>query len=130
MIIRQNHKRDKILWKFGFSWWQRQKLKLWFHFMPHKTICLFKEHSWGDLYPIIVDGPLHLPPKEREWQMIALYNKCNRCAKTINFPFDEEEAKEYIQKEILNAEEEWNDFEVRKALENLSFAAVLFEKDE
>jgi hypothetical protein len=119
MIVRQNSKLDRILWRVGLSWWQRMRYKLWLHFLPYRIICLFRGHRWKEPWPIIDDGPIHLPPRDRYWRMLGLKSSCARCADSKNVPYTPEQEVAWIEEYTVDSEEEWADPEIRAALERL-----------
>jgi len=99
------------------SWLWRQKIRLWWHFLPHRCVCYVLGHEWADPEPALIDGPLHLPPREREWQMIGYQSQCDRCASIRNVPYGKTRELAETEKAILEAEEEWADPQTRAALE-------------
>lgn len=119
MIVRSKNKLDRILWHVGLSWFQRQRIKLWFHFLPKRVVCLFVRHQWGEPEPIVSDGPLHLPPSEREWFVHGIHAQCYRCAKIKSLAVYPDKFDEYIAPFMAESQAEWDDPETRAILEQL-----------
>jgi hypothetical protein len=119
MIVRSNSKLDRLLWHVGLSWFQRQRIRLWLHFLPKRIACAFDGHYWGKTEPVVSDGPLHLPPSEREWYVHALHTQCDRCAKIRSEEPDPDKFDEYIAHFLAESEEEWADPNTRATLEAL-----------
>jgi len=96
---------------------RKTKRKLWLHFLPHRCVCYVLGHRWADPEASFIDGPLHLPPSQRHWQMIAYLSQCDRCAKVKDVPYGKFREDEETEKAILDAEQEWDDPQTRAALE-------------
>lgn len=99
------------------NWWTRQKIKLAVQLFPRLVLCFVTGgHRWGESSPTMVDGPIMLddgtlvPPRERNWSMIALGRQCRLCYHVdMDIPFTEEEAAAYIEEAIREDEEEFNE---------------------
>jgi hypothetical protein len=119
LIVRQNHKLDRLLWRVGLSWWQRQQYRLWLHFLPHRLGCRVLGHQWGGNGPVITSGPLHVPPVERDYHLLAVHKQCARCATVRNVDFDTSTEALYLQEAQMEDESEWADPAIRAAMEQL-----------
>lgn len=106
-------------WHLRISWWHRMKLKLWLHFLPHRILCRFLGHRWNEASPSITVGPLHLPPDERSYHVLAYTKSCVFCARRLDVPLMPEREFELIQEAEAEDWEEWNNPEIRSALEAL-----------
>lgn len=89
--------------------YRRLRRRLALRLLPRRVWCAVTTgglHRWGTADPVIIDGPIDLPPREREWIVFAFHKQCDRCYKVAEVPHTEEEAASAIEEAIREEEEE------------------------
>jgi hypothetical protein len=86
---------------------KREFRKLWLRLLPRRVWCaLHGRHRWGQADPVITDGPLDLPPRERDWAVLAFHRQCERCYKVADVVYSFVDAETAVREAIEEDERE------------------------
>lgn len=62
--------------------WKKQMFWLEVKLIPRRLLCYVTlHHRYEDPDPVITDGPINLPPCERDWVVLAFHRQCSLCYK-------------------------------------------------
>lgn len=95
------------MWTLRVSWWHRQKMRLWLHFLPRRVLCAIRGgHKWGSPDPSIIYGPIDLTPREREWVVLGASRWCKRCNAHRDYAYSDAERDAWIEEAIAEDDHE------------------------
>ena len=77
---------------------------------PRRVWCkLHLRHKWRNPDPVIVDGPLDLPARDRDWVVLAFHSQCDRCYKIRSVGYTFTDAEGAVRSAIEDDEgEDWS----------------------
>lgn len=73
--------------------------------LPRRVWCAASGgHRYGDEDATIMDGPINLPPREREWYVLGVMRQCEKCYRVADRRATPDESARYIREAIAEAE--------------------------
>jgi hypothetical protein len=91
------------------DWLKKKGRRLFWKTLPRRTLCLVLGHRFEEAQPVIIDGPIDLPPREREWTVLAFHRQCARCWKVtgVSYTFDEavDAVREAIEEDEIDPDD-------------------------
>lgn len=92
---------------WGRSWLDQEIRLLRAKRIPWSLKCRLVGHEWGDKSPVVTVGPLGVPPRERDYQVLAFHRQCGRCYLIENVPYTVHEKLAAIEDAIREDLGEW-----------------------
>lgn len=71
--------------------------------IPRRVLCFFttlNRHRYGEPEPVIIDGPINLPPVDRVWTVLAFHRQCSRCYKIKSVGYTFAQAEQAVREGI------------------------------
>ncbi len=68
---------------------EKRRRKLFWKTLPRRSLCVVLRHRFEEAQPVIIDGPIDLPPRERNWAVLAFHKQCERCyvVRSVSYTF-------------------------------------------